>query len=209
MALMKCPECGQSVSSHADCCQNCGCPIQTVKSANFSAKRREIIKVFLFLFVGILCIVIAYSVAHKLLHQGYYNHYKWGTSFESFQEAYPDDATLKSNQKGDDFFRICDSFEEISGVNVTENYHFDDEKLYSVGVTVSPSEDSGLTARQLSRQICEKYNKYYGNAERLDGGITSSTIYKWSTSKSHITLYTGSVIVILYEDVNHIDSSKS
>ena len=27
MALIKCPECGKSISSFAKCCPNCGCPI--------------------------------------------------------------------------------------------------------------------------------------------------------------------------------------
>lgn len=27
MALIKCPECGKSISSFAKCCTNCGCPI--------------------------------------------------------------------------------------------------------------------------------------------------------------------------------------
>ena len=32
MAIMKCPECGHDVSSFADKCQNCGCPVSVMAS---------------------------------------------------------------------------------------------------------------------------------------------------------------------------------
>ena len=32
MALIKCPECNHSVSSHATHCPNCGCPIEAIKT---------------------------------------------------------------------------------------------------------------------------------------------------------------------------------
>lgn len=34
MALLNCPECNSKVSEFAECCQNCGCPINIIKENN-------------------------------------------------------------------------------------------------------------------------------------------------------------------------------
>lgn len=46
MALLKCSECGHSVSSFAMCCPNCGCPVSKIQSPrpgnmNYEEEERE------------------------------------------------------------------------------------------------------------------------------------------------------------------------
>lgn len=106
MALIKCPECNQEISSHASHCPNCGCPIETIKAEMRSIQKKKIkrgIPVFIFVVIVLLCCIVAYPFVRKVLNPGYYNHYKWGTAIESFQKEYPEDADLKSNQTGDSF----------------------------------------------------------------------------------------------------------
>lgn len=125
MALIKCPECNQEISSHASHCPNCGCPIETIKAETRSIQKKKIkrvVPVLLFVVVVLLCCIVAYPFVRKALNPGYYNHCKWGTSFESFQKEYPEDADLKSNQTGDSFFRIAESFEDFPDISTIENY---------------------------------------------------------------------------------------
>lgn len=41
MALIKCPECNQEISSHASHCPNCGCPIETIKAEMRSIQKKK------------------------------------------------------------------------------------------------------------------------------------------------------------------------
>lgn len=208
MALIKCPECNQEISSHASHCPNCGCPIETIKAETRSIQKKKIkrvVPVLLFVVVVLLCCIVAYPFVRKSLNSGYYNHYKWGTSFESFQKEYPEDADLKSNQTGNSFFRVAESFEDFSDISAIENYSFDNGKLYAVNIILSPSKNSKLTSRQISKSLVEKYTQCYGEAECSENRVLDGKVYKWYTSKSNITLYTCDPIMINYEDVNHID----
>ena len=210
MALIKCPECNQAVSTSATHCPNCGCPIETIKSEARSAQKAQIKRIVPIVFslaIGVWFLIVWFSVVQKLSHQGYYNHYKWGTSFESFQNEYPDDADLKSNQVGDSFFRLGNSFEGIANLSTTEHYRFDSGKLYSVAVTIYSSGASNSDNRQLYKSIIEKYTHYYGKAESLDNRFSDGRIYIWHTSKSDITLYADSPIIIIYKGSSHIDSN--
>lgn len=208
MALIKCPECNQEISSHASHCPNCGCPIETIKAEMRSIQKKKIkrgIPVFIFVVIVLLCCIVAYPFVRKVLNPGYYNHYKWGTAIESFQKEYPEDADLKSNQTGDSFFRVAESFEDFPDITTIENYSFDDGKLYAVNIILSPSKNSQLTSRQISKNLVKKYTQYYGEAECSENRVLDGKVYKWYTSKSNITLYTCDPIMINYEDINHID----
>lgn len=211
MALMKCPECNQPVSSRATQCPNCGCPIEAIKAESISiqkAKIKKALPVFLSLIAAFLCLVALYQVAQKASHQGYYGHHKWGASFESFQKAYPEDKDSKGNQDGDSFFRMSDSFGDIKNLDTLENYSFDNKKLYAVNVILTPSDESDLTARQISKIIIERYNKYYGTAEYSENSIAK--IHKWHAPKSDITLYISSasnLVMIDFKDPSHTEST--
>ena len=208
MALIKCPECNQEISSHASHCPNCGCPIETIKAETRSIQKKKIkrvIPVFLFIFVVFLCCLASYPLVRKVLNPGYYNHYKWGTSFELFQKEYPEDADLKSNQTGDSFFRVAESFEDFFDISAIENYSFDDRQLYAVNIILCPPKDSQLTSRQISKSLVKKYTQYYGEAECSENRVLDGKVYKWYTSRSIIVLYTCEPIMIDYKDVNHID----
>ena len=82
---------------------------------------------------------------------------------------------------------MSDSFEDIKNLDTLENYSFDNKKLYAVNVILTPSDESDLTARQISKIIIERYNKYYGTAEYSENSIAK--IHKWHAPKSDITLY--------------------
>ncbi len=41
MALIKCIECGKMFSEHAECCPECGCPIEDIKREKIRAKAKE------------------------------------------------------------------------------------------------------------------------------------------------------------------------
>lgn len=210
MALIKCPECSHSVSSHATHCPNCGCPIEAIKSETRSiqiSKLKNSFHIIIPMIAGVLCLILLYNIGHQLSHQGYYNHHKWGTSFETFQKAYPEDATSKSNQNGDSFFRMEHTFEGISNLDIIEDYKFDNKQLYSVNVTLYPSSTSPISSRQLAKDIVTKYNHYYGDAEYTE--TLHLRIYKWHTSKSDITLYASSLVMIDYKNSNHTDISET
>ena len=48
MSLLKCPECGISVSEYADRCQKCGCPIEIIKGAYNKNSIRYVVKMKLY-----------------------------------------------------------------------------------------------------------------------------------------------------------------
>lgn len=212
MALIRCPDCNQAVSSHATHCPNCGCPIETIKAESSLIRRRKFQKIILILasiIACFACVIALYYNIPKLLRPGYYNSFKWGTSFESLQKRYPEDASYEGNQSGEIFSRLGDSFENISNLITVESYSFNDEKLYSVSIVIGPSDTSDLTYQQLAETIIEKYARYYGEAECSENRILNGKIYKWHTSKSNITLYTCSPIMIDYEDLNYTDLSSN
>ena len=41
MALIKCPDCGKEFSEYAECCPECGCPVDAAKENNVVAKPQE------------------------------------------------------------------------------------------------------------------------------------------------------------------------
>lgn len=206
MALMKCPDCNQLVSNRASHCPNCGCPIESIQAEATSLKKskiKQVIRFFLLFIIVALCIIAFSRLSLKLSHQGYYNQHKWGTSYESFQKMYPDDASLKSNQDSDSFLRMEHSFEEISDLDIVENYSFSDGKLYSVNVILYPSNNSDMNIRQLSKDITKKYNNFYGVADCFENGSLNTKVYKWHSPKSEITLYSSNIIMIDYKDSSH------
>lgn len=211
MALIKCPDCNQNVSSNATQCPNCGCPIEAIRSELLSSQIVRIkkrIRFFLVVLLGILCFTLLYASVQRFLHPGYYNGYKWGTSFESIQKNYPEDADSKSNQSGDSFLRIGNQFENISNLDTIESYSFDDNKLYAVNITLFPSDKSKLNSHDIAELIVDKYNHFYGEADVSHIPTVSTKIYKWHTSKSNIVLYESSFVMIDYKDSSHSKSSE-
>ena len=41
MALIKCPDCGKEFSEYAECCPECGCPVDAAKESNVEKKPQE------------------------------------------------------------------------------------------------------------------------------------------------------------------------
>lgn len=167
MALIKCPECNQEISSHASHCPNCGCPIETIKAEMRSIQKKKIkrgIPVFIFVVIVLLCCIVAYPFVRKVLNPGYYNHYKWGTAIESFQKEYPEDADLKSNQTGDSFFRVAESFEDFPDITTIENY-------WSDILHTKPSSAANISIHG-SVYVC--------TVVLHDGLCTSASAYQWS-----------------------------
>lgn len=214
MALIKCPECGQNVSSNATRCPNCGCPIESIKSAILSVQKSKVKKGlrYLLLFIlGILCFTFVCISVQRLSHRGYYNGYKWGTSFETLQKDFPEDADSESNQSGDGFSRFGNSFEGISNLDALEDYNFDDNKLYSVSIMLFPTDDPDLSSHELAELIVNKYDRFYGDSESSKIPTASMRVYKWHASKSNITLYEyeSNFVMITYEDPSYVKSSKT
>lgn len=99
------------------------------------------------------------------------------------------------------------TFEGISDLDIIEDYKFDNNQLYSVNATLYPSSTSPISSRQLAKDIVTKYNHYYGDAEYTE--TLHLRIYKWHTSKSDITLYASSLVMIDYKNSNHTDISET
>lgn len=60
MAMIKCPECGQEISSEVKCCPNCGFPIK--KNRKLPVKTIGIVSFILILIlIPIVCVVISYN----------------------------------------------------------------------------------------------------------------------------------------------------
>lgn len=57
MAIIKCSECGNGISSKATVCPNCGCPVEVmIKKQNSKKKKVIIVSIFVMFIFAILCI---------------------------------------------------------------------------------------------------------------------------------------------------------
>lgn len=70
MALVKCRECGQEISSTANSCPNCGCPTRGSADATSSSSNGctcSVIAFIVFLFLGYLLFLLINAVGSKMM----------------------------------------------------------------------------------------------------------------------------------------------
>ena len=203
MALLQCPDCGNSVSDQAASCPACGCPMGSIiqvheekQKAIAKEKNIKIIKygsIFLVILAVILIAVFLLSRSNK---NGLYCGAKWGSTQETIEKKFPD-GTKRDKDKSDNEFSytiIEDSFLGMENVSSDTVFGFTDNALTSVSCLLLPGDN--ITTTGVVKETISNYNKLYGDYEK-DGSDT----YLWTASKSTITLFTYKTIVLVtYKD---------
>lgn len=200
MAMIKCSECGSSISEKASICPKCGCPID-VTVDSLKRKKIKMKKLILLVIVGVLCLSALIVLGIKLLNRpdksGYYQDTKWGMSIEQVKGKIEGNPTI--NEEKETILNSVDVYDDIQGIEAIELYDCTNDSLCKVTVYLTNTGESAYTDARLIDKYENLFTKLYG--EKKEDGINTY----WVTTKSKVSIIylSDGLIVITYEDINN------
>lgn len=198
MALINCSECGNSVSSRAITCPNCGCPVDillevTHRKGRLKFKRIGITLILLSFIIIIIFLVVKYFNFSNT--DGYYENTKWGMTIEQVQNKLKGKSSLSKDKIA--VTESIENYDDIEGVDALALYDCDENSLQKVSIYLTNSGESSYTDSRLIERFENKFNELYEKEDEDDIGAY------WKTKKSKVELIylLDGLIIITYEDI--------
>ncbi len=198
MAMIKCLECGSSISEKASICPKCGCPIDITVN---SIKRKKIKtrKIILLGIAGVLFLLMLIAVGIKLSNRpdksGYYHDTKWGMSVEQVKGILDGNPII--NEEKETVINSVDTYDDIQGIDAIESYDCAGNSLNKVTVYLTNTGESSYTDSRLIDKYENLFTKLYG--QKKEDGINTY----WETTKSKVSIIylSDRLIVLTYENI--------
>lgn len=195
-----CSDCGKENPIDAIECIYCGCSFENKKETKNFINRINMHK-NIFIGIGLVVICISILLVYLIYNSNskyYYNGIKWGTDYntvikklegkiEYIDDKYEEYGIILVDEKE------IENYNGFDGVNATVYYEFKDEKMDSIGITLTTDEyETESIMKKYYKEIVYEFTKLYGEPETdiMIGDdlfdMTTKQDCKWNTKKSDI-----------------------
>lgn len=202
MSLIKCSECGADVSEKASVCPKCGCPIDVFIRIEKQRKKSNIKKIVIGAVVLFIVAVIGFGI-YKFVNRpdtsGYYNGFKWGTTYQQVKKQLGDEAL--GNDENNYVSTNTENYNGKTGIDALIAYDCTDDSLCEITIFISNGDDSSYTDESLIEEYIEELDELYGEHEK------DSISYIWNTEESKIELsyFMDGLVILNYKDIAMVD----
>ena len=204
MASIICSECGKKFSDKKERCPSCGFLTANIivegkelEQQETQKRNRKLICIGITAAIIVVFAIVIYFISQSNASD-YYNGIKWNTTFDSVQRKVSGDVVMVDDGKGY-LVEEIENFNKMKGVYATISYHFMDEKLFTIDITLHNNErETDMTSIELKKKLNENFTELYGESEESDNNKKI-----WRTENSMIVIDSLNNIVILrYMDID-------
>ncbi len=174
MALIKCNECGASVSEKSEMCMKCGNPMTEILREIQAVKKKKhkkliISGIAIFLFFLLISIGVTIFFKIRALKNPFYVEMDWGSSYESVLEElkgrYPDDAIEDKKDKRNITVMETD-YLGVKGVTSSISYKFTEDKFSRVIIVITIDKEAEVQNSDLIKQYESILTRMYGSKDK-------------------------------------------
>ena len=214
MALIKCNECGASVSDKSEICMKCGNPmseiLREIEDVKKNRHKKIIISCSAILFFLVLISIGAFVfLKMRALKNPFYIDMDWGSNYETvlaeLKDRYSDSVIQDKKDKGNIIVTETD-YLGTKGVTSSVSYRFTKDKFSKVIIVITLDEEAEEQNSDLIEQYESILTRIYGSKDK-DPARAATVSWTKENITVKITAIMEGLLYIEFDSLN--DKSRS